>query len=320
MKGQYLLLVLTSILLLAITPRCFGLTPNQPKAISIALNDWASQRVLSLAFGELLNRMDIEVQYHETTVEDQWGAFAKGFVDVQVETWQASSELRVRELIRKNVVVDAGQHIAHAREEWWYPAYVKSLCPELPKWQALHQCSHLFATDQSMGKGIYYTGPWNANEGIRIRSLNLNFNIKRLRNDAALWIKLSQAMAEKRPIMLLNWTPNWTDTRIKGEFVEFPPYHVDCIKDPSWGVNEKLPNDCANPKDGWVKKLASTRLEQQFSCAFSALKKMQFTTTMMAEAAALNIKDKYSEQEAAHRWIELFELQWLSWFPQDCMR
>ncbi len=288
--------------------------------VAIALNDWASQRVLSRVYGLLLERMNTNARFYEVKVEDQWGAFAKGLVDVQVELWQAGNGRKLNAFVGKGMVIDAGSHIATAREEWWYPAYVKPLCPELPDWRALRQCSHLFANNQSMGKGMYYTGPWNANEGIRIRAFKLNFVIKRLENDMALWRRLSDAMAQKTPIMLLNWTPNWTDTRIRGEFVQFPDFQEQCINDPGWGYNKKLPNDCGNPKDGWVKKLASTRLPQSFPCAYEALKNIQFTTTMMAEASAMVISDKLSEQQAATRWIELFELQWLSWIPQQCRK
>lgn len=304
-------------LITAATPR-FCDARTQSGNVAIALNDWASQRVLSRVYGMLLTRMGIAIQYYEVKVEDQWGAFGKGLVDAQVEIWQAGNGRKMAAFVDKGMVVDAGDHIATAREEWWYPQYVKPLCPGLPHWRALHQCAHLFANKQSMGKGMYYTGPWNANEGIRIRALELNFVIKRLENDMALWRVLSRALHQQKPIMLLNWTPNWTDTRIRGEFVEFPPFNESCIKDPGWGVNSKLPNDCANPTNGWVKKLASQRLVQSHPCAFKALKNIQFTTTMMAEAAAMVISDKLSEHEAAKQWINLFELQWLSWLPPGC--
>lgn len=286
--------------------------------VAIALNDWASQRVLSRVFGLLLEHMGVENQFYEVKVEDQWGAFGKGLVDIQVEVWQAGNGRKLQSFVNKGLVVDAGDHIATAREEWWYPQYVKPMCPGLPQWQALQKCAHLFANDKSLGKGMYYTGPWNTNEGLRIRALELNFVIKRLENDMALWLVLSRAMQAQEPIIMLNWTPNWTDTRIRGEFVEFPPFSEECITDPSWGLNQKLPNDCGNPKDGWVKKLASTRLKTEFPCAYRALQKIQFTTTMMAEAAALVISDKHSEAEAAQHWIKMYELQWLSWLAQGC--
>jgi glycine betaine/proline transport system substrate-binding protein len=288
--------------------------------VAIALNDWASQRVLSRVYGILLERMGVESKFYEVKVEDQWGAFGKGLVDVQVEVWQAGNGRKLQSFVNKGLVVDAGDHIATAREEWWYPQYVKPMCPGLPQWQALKKCAHLFANDKSLGKGMYYTGPGNTNEGIRIRALELNFVIKRLENDMALWRILSRAMQAQEPIIMLNWTPNWTDTRIRGEFVEFPPFSEKCITDPSWGLNHKLPNDCGNPKDGWVKKLASTRLETKFPCAYKALQKIQFTTTMMAEAAALVISDKHSEAESAQHWIKMYELQWLSWLTPDCYR
>jgi glycine betaine/proline transport system substrate-binding protein len=80
-------------------------------------------------------------------------------------------------------------------------------------------------------------------------------------------------MKQRKPIIIINWTPNWTDTRLTGEFVEFPPYDDLCVTDASWGLNRTLPYDCGNPVSGWVKKVVSPRFEKNHPCAFKALQK-----------------------------------------------
>ena len=195
------------------------------RPITLALNDWASQRVLSRVVGKLFEQMGYQVKFQQIKVDDQWGAFRLGVVDVQVELWQGAKVKNFAELAKRNKIIDAGTHIATAREEWWYPSYVKPLCPGLPNWRALQRCAHLFSQSGRSGKGLYYTGPWNAHEGERIRAFDLNFTIVRLEDDHALWQKLREALSERRPIMLLNWTPNWTDIRVKGEFRGIPRLH-----------------------------------------------------------------------------------------------
>lgn len=288
------------------------------KPAVIALNDWASQRVLSQVVGRLFTRMEVPFTYQQLKVADQWGAFRLGLVDVQVELWQGTSFEQFQRHIDKGFIIDAGNHGVNAREEWWYPNYVKPLCPGLPDWQALLKCQALFADKDSAGKGIYYSGHWNSDEGTRIRALGLNFIIRRLANDSALWKMLKDASEQKRPIMLLNWEPNWTTTRIQGEFVEFPSYHEKCITEAKWGLNKRLTNDCANPKSGWVKKVTTPDVLNRFPCAYRALKKVNFTTEMIAEAGALVINDGLSESQAAEQWIESYEPQWLSWIPEKC--
>ncbi len=284
----------------------------------IALNDWASQRVLSWVIGRLLTQLKVPVVYQDIKVDDQWGAFRLGLLDVQIELWQGTNFKRYEQHVKKGFIVNAGKHIATAREEWWYPSYVKPMCPGLPDWKALLKCAKVFATEDSAGRGVYYSGQWNTKGGIRVRALNLDFNIKRLENDAALWQLLWQSMEERKPIIMINWTPNWTDTRLTGEFVEFPPYNDLCVTDASWGLNKTLPYDCGNPVSGWVKKVVSPRFKKNHSCAFKALQKVAFTTQMMSEAAALVITDKYTEQQAAIKWMEMFKTQWDEWLGDGC--
>jgi glycine betaine/proline transport system substrate-binding protein len=291
---------------------------EQNKPLVIALNDWASQRVLSRVTGHLFERLNIPYSYQQIEVADQWGAFRMGLVDVQVELWQGTNTDLYYKNINKGIIVDVGDHAVNAREEWWYPSYVKPLCPGLPDWRALLNCEKLFANPQSNGKGIYYSGQWNKSEGTRIRALGLNFSIQRLVDDTALWKELHSAVKIKKPIILLNWEPNWTSSRISGEFVEFPPYHPKCITKARWGLNKQLTNDCANPKAGWIKKVSSVRLKNQFSCAFKTLRRATFTTEMIAEAAALVINDNRTEAQASKIWIEIYKPQWLSWIPSEC--
>ena len=288
------------------------------KPAVIALNDWASQRVLSKVIGQLFTRLDVPYVYQPLQVADQWGAFRLGLVDVQVELWQGTSIKQFQKHLDMGFIVDVGNHSVNAREEWWYPSYVKPLCPGLPNWRALLSCASIFANGQSSGKGIYYSGHWNTNEGTRIRALGLNFIIERVADDSALWQLLKNASNQHKPIILLNWRPNWTNNRIKGEFVEFPTYHEQCISDAKWGLNKRLTNDCGNPKSGWVKKIASPDLKKRFPCAFAALKKVDFNTEMIAEAGALVISDELSEEQAANIWIDTYKPQWLSWSPSEC--
>ena len=307
-------------LLIATSEISFAHTTNvkNDKPAVIALNDWASQRVLSQVVGRLFTRMEVPYVYQELKVADQWGAFRLGLVDVQIELWQGTSLEQYQRHIDKGFIIDAGNHGVNAREEWWYPNYVKSLCPGLPNWQALLKCHDLFADQNSAGKGIYYSGHWNSDEGTRIRALGLNFTIRRVANDSALWQILKTASEQRKPIMLLNWEPNWTTTRIKGEFVEFPSYHDKCITEAKWGLNKRLTNDCGNPKTGWVKKVTTPDVLNRFPCAFRALQKVNFTTEMISEAGALVINDGLSESQAAEQWIESYEPQWLSWIPAQC--
>ncbi|WP_018693671.1 ABC transporter substrate-binding protein [Algicola sagamiensis] len=284
--------------------------------IKITMNDWTSQRVLSIVFGEMLKQIAYQPTYHKVSVQNQWGGLTKGHLHVQIEVWQASMEKSFVPLVEQGKILDMGEHPAKTREDWWYPEYVEARCPGLPEWRALLNCSHIFKRPNSRGKGVYFTGPWDYNDADIIRAFNLNFTIMRLKDQEELNTKIRLASEKKTPIMAINWTPNWTDTRIPGKFVEFPDYHPDCETDQKWGVNPHLKYDCGNPKNGWLKKAAWPGIKKH-ACVMQLLKVVEFKSDMLAEAAALVIGDGMKEEDAAKRWMEVFEIDIKKWLNQS---
>ena len=316
---RYLVFLLIFLLLTVInSPISHAYHPVKTKEIVIPLNNWSSQRVLSRVVGNLIEQLGEKVSYQNISEADQWGALRQGIVHLQVEVWQPPIAGSFNEMVENKFILDMGTHRALTREDWWFPEFVKEQCPGLPDWQAMNRCAHLFADDSSDQRGIYYTGPWNYGDADLIRALNLKFNIKRLANDQALWQKLKAANKVKKPIMLLNWRPNWTDNWIKGEFVAFPAYSLECEREPKWGVNKNLAKDCGNPVDGWLKKAAWTGLENKWPCVFQLIKQVNFTNEMIAEASALIVVDSYTEDEAADVWINKYKSHTEQWLDLTC--
>ncbi|WP_018690629.1 ABC transporter substrate-binding protein [Algicola sagamiensis] len=290
---------------------------STPDAFVIALNDWSSQRVLSKVTGKLIQQMDIPVRYQDILTSDQWGGLKSGVVHFQVEVWQSFALSSFQTLVEAGHILDLGDHAAKTREEWWYPKYVEKVCPGLPDWQALKKCAALFRTPTSGNKGVFLTGNWLYNHPDRIRALQLNFTIERVKSDQVLWKRLSSAQEAQKPIVLLNWTPNWTQTRLSGNFIEFPTYHPDCKSKPSWGVNPKHIHDCGSPKNGWLKKAAWPEIKTLWPCAYDLLKNMSMNSEMISEAAALVDTDGMSEEQAASTWLKKFPSA-QHWIPKQC--
>ncbi len=192
--------------------------------IVLPLNDWPSQRLLSKIVGDKIEQLGYPVEYLPISSTNQMVALRKGFIHIQVETWQTYGDGEFSKAVSEGYIEDLGLHTAFGREDWWYPDYVEKLCPGLPDWRALKKCSELFSDDKHGSKGVYYTGPWNYRDAAMIRSLGLNFTIERLENAEQLWQTLYQADKDKRAIILLHWSPNWVDTRVKGQFVDFPEF------------------------------------------------------------------------------------------------
>lgn len=295
------------------------LSANQnQQIITLPLNEWTSQRVLSMALGRMIQSVGAAVEYKDISAVDQWGALPKGLIHIQLEVWQASMASGFERMVEQGHIIDMGRHSAVGKEDWWYPDYVEKLCPGLPDWQAMNACAAIFSTPTSQGKGVYYAGPWDYGDADIIRALGLNFIIHRFENDTQVWQKLAQATKDKEAIMLLNWTPNWTDGQVKGNFVKFPTYSKECELNASWGINKDFIKDCANPSNGWLKKAAWPGLLKHWPCVSQLVKNIDLTTQMISDAAALVVVKGNSEADAANLWLNKYRIEVDNWLNISC--
>lgn len=299
---------------------CWSLTTlaqqsPKKKPITIALNDWASQIVLSYAVGDILKQIGHEVQFQLISTANQWQALATANINLQLEVWEGSMASDFNQMVTEDRIIDAGTHNVKTREEWWFPAYVLKSCPKLPNWAALNDCAYLFQTPISGKKGTYISGPWDKQEEKRISALKLNYIVKRVGGNA---IKhhILHAVKTKKPILVFNWTPNWVETRIDGYFVSFPKYEAACMNQPSWGINPNEIMDCGNPSEGWLKKAVSKNMPNQWPCAYHFVRNIDFTNKMIAEAASLHEYDRLSYKMAAKNWLDAFKDKWQKWVPE----
>ncbi len=138
-----------------------------------------------------------------------------------------------------------------AKEEWWYPLYMKEKCPGLPNWEALKDpaCAEAFSTAETAPKGRYLGGPvtWGGFDDERVEALGLPFEVIHAGTDAALFAELESAYQREAPILLWIYAPHWAPAKYKGEWVEFPQYTKECYSDPAWGSNADAQYDCGKP-------------------------------------------------------------------------
>jgi glycine betaine/proline transport system substrate-binding protein len=314
---KYLLLFLFSITALTHLP-CSASKVESEQPINIILNDWTSQIVLSHITAEIFHSMGYKTQFTQKTSNAQWGSLQRGLSHVQVEVWQGTMEKMYNRMTANGGIIDAGTHDALTREDWWYPDYVAELCPGLPDWRALKECEHLFSTPETSPKGRYLGGPWEKPDAARIRALNLNFKVIKVKDSDALWAELAKAQQQKKAIVLFNWTPNWVEAKYKGHFIEFPDYHADCETNPEWGVNSEFLHDCGNPKKGWLKKVAWQKMPIKWPCAYKTLKNINFNNEQLASLALEVDGHGLTYQQAAKKWLKSNPNIWQNWIPVSC--
>jgi glycine betaine/proline transport system substrate-binding protein len=288
---------------------------GQLEKVVIPLNKWASQRVLSTVVGQLIEKLNTPIEYLEIGSDRQWGALKRGIIHFQIEVWEPSMKEEFDKHLANGDIIDLGTHQAKVIEDWWYPKYVEALCPELPHWEALNSCRALFTGRSTMNKGVYFAGPWDYGDADIIRALKLKYTIERLPNEFALWNKLKNSIETNHPVIILNWSPNWTDNYIEGSFVDFPQYTEQCESSPEWGLNKKLTKDCGNRRNGWLKKAGSLSLKQDFPRVYDLIKNISFTHEMVALASSLSVVEGLSDKEAALVWSKKYAKdinKWLS--------
>ncbi|EFP98567.1 ABC transporter substrate-binding protein [Vibrio caribbeanicus] len=264
--------------------------------------DWTSQQVLTKVLGKLLEQNNVPVEYVYTDARSQWYKLANDQGDVQVEVWEGSMASKYQQLIDAGNIVEGGTHVATTREDWWYPDYAEEVCPGLPDWKALKNCHQVFAEGRK--KGIYYTGPWEKPDAARIRALDLQFDVAKLKDGAEINQKIEKYIAAKKPLLIFNWSPNWVEAKYKGKFVEFPAHDDDCEKKASWGVNPKFKWDCGNPTGGWLKIAISKSLSEKSQCAVDTINSFSLDNGQIAMAAMLVDNQKMSVEDAVNKWLE----------------
>ena len=278
-------------------------SPSSYSEIKLLKLDWTSQRVLTHVLGNLMESKGVEISYVHAPAKRQWFQIVNGQADVQVEIWEGTMGKKFESLLSKGFIKLGTTHTARTREEWWYPSYVKELCPGLPDWKSLRGCYKLFSTGGK--RGVYHSGPWGKSDVARIRSLDLPFDIVELSNSEDITSLINTSISKREPFLVFNWTPNWVDIAYSGSFIEFPEYHEKCETKASWGIDPQRLWDCGNPKNGWIKIAVSNGIAEKSKCARDIISSFKLSNEDISRAAYIADYKGKSEAAAASEWLEL---------------
>ncbi len=277
--------------------------------IKIATHNWSSQIVMAHVMGNIFESLGNNVEYVPSDTQAAYEAIRVGDLHVQPEVWQSTMAAPMYVAMDKGGLIDAGSHNTRTFEEMGVPNWVieKDLCPGLPNWEALKDCSANFVTPDSEGKGRWLEGPQSWHGDImpnRVKGLGLDdkWTVKFAGAADALWAELKAAEKEGRGTIIFNWSPNFTDAA-GFTFIEFPPYTEGCrVADGGDGA-------CGSP-DGWLKKVAHYKLPKTHPSAYRALSKLAFTATHIGQMAALVDVDGLTHADAAAKWVADNEGVW----------
>src|SRR5215510_9166261 len=180
---------------LVLTPLAARAEPESKDPIKIALFDWTSVNLNAKILGGILTKLGYNVEYPTSDyLSSLTTGLTNGDLTIGVEYWDTTAGEAMKASDATGETEKLGALGPKAKEEWWYPLYMKEKCPGLPKWEALKdpKCAAAFSTPETAPKGRYLGGPvtWEGFDEERVQALGLPFDVVRAGTDAAMFAEL----------------------------------------------------------------------------------------------------------------------------------
>ena len=119
------------------------------------------QFITSKIMGEVLKKAGYNVEYVQADYLAQFAGLKTGDLTLAMEIWATTGQEALDEAVASGKVENLGETGMVAKEEWWFPEYMKEKCPGLPNWEALKEpaCAEAFSIAETAPKGRYLGGP-----------------------------------------------------------------------------------------------------------------------------------------------------------------
>jgi len=285
--------------------------------IRIAMFDWTSVNLNAKILGTILENMGYKVEYPTADyLSSLTTGLTNGDLTVALELWDTTAGEAMKASDATGLTERLGPLGPKAKEEWWYPKYMKEKCPGLPNWEALKDpaCAAAFSTPETAPKGRYLGGPvtWEGFDDERVVSLGLPFEVVHAGTDAAMFAELDSAYQRKAPIMLWIYSPHWAPSKYEGEWVEFPEHTPECYTDPKWGINPDMAYDCGKPH-GEIWKYAWAEMKNKWPTAYKVAKNYTMDTNELNAMSGKVDLEGRSLEEVAKEWVDANKAKWEAW-------
>ena len=288
--------------------------PESREPIVLALNEWTGQHITTYVAGEILERMGYTVEYVAAGYVPQFNGLMDGTLTATLEIWESSIGEAPAKAVATGNVEDLGSVGLTPIEGWFYPAYVAEACPGLPDWQALDACAEQFATAATFPQGrlVDYPAEWETKNDVRVKALDMKFDVVPSGSEGALVSELKAAVAKQQPFVMMFWSPHWVHNVYPGDWVQFPDYEPACFEDPAWGQNPDEVRDCGFANN-WINKFAWVGMKDKWPAAHQVLQAYQLQNAEQEEMMKAIDVDGNDVQDVAKAWVEANEAIWRTW-------
>jgi glycine betaine/proline transport system substrate-binding protein len=316
MSRQLITSLFVSLGLLAFTGQVNAASvPESKEPIKIALNEWTGQNVTAKVLGGIYESMGYKVEYITAGAMPQFTAMQEGKLTAQPEVWtNLVGEAYPKALETKNIV-ELGLLGLNNYEGWAYPKYMETMCPGLPKLEALIACKDKLATPETFPKGriLAYPADWGTASAKLVAGMKLPFVAVPAGSEGAEVAEIKAAFLKKTPLVLMFWKPHWIQAVYDMGWVQIdPPYSDACATDPKVGPNPDTTDDCGFPQARVVKS-SWVGMEKQWPAAFRVLQNFQMDGTDQGKLVYEIDQKNRKLDEVVVEWLKSNEGTWKPW-------
>lgn len=290
--------------------------PESRDPIKLVIMGYSGDNIIMYIYGTLLEKLGYNVEYTPADYLGQFAGLKAGDLHVGSPGWDTTAKAVMADAWDSGEVLNMGNMGIAVNEDWWYPTYVKDVCPGLPDWKALlePECVEALSVAETSPKARFLSGPieWGGHDAERVDALGMDFEVIHAGSDGALTAEFTANIKRKQPIVGWTWEPFWLPALYEGEFVEWPEYEDACYEDPSWGPNPDKAYDCGRPR-GHMWKSAWAGGESIWPKAYDVWRKFELDGKAMGEMVYKSDVEGVPTRTVAEQWIEDNEETWKSW-------
>ena len=134
-------------LALAMSTTLAAAQSNEP--IKLTIHDWTGQYVTTHIMGEVLKKAGFNIEYVQATTLPNSPVLNLVTCMLPWKCGKPPARMPwMRRLLQAKPLIWV-KPAWDAKEEWWYPSYMKEKCPGLPDWNALNKCAEAFSTPEN---------------------------------------------------------------------------------------------------------------------------------------------------------------------------
>ncbi|SEO20161.1 glycine betaine/proline transport system substrate-binding protein [Salinihabitans flavidus] len=290
----------------------FGLVAAGAQAdeIRIPVNSWTGQNLSAHIAGQLLEKLDHEVEYVTAGAVPQLAAMAQGTLHFQPEFWDNNVGDIYPDALAVGDIVIVGPLGLQSREGWIYPPYMEEQCPGLPAYEALYDCAQAFAAADTFPNGrlITYPADWGTRSRDLVAALDLPFQPVAGGSEGAMIAELRSAVAAQQPMLMMFWEPHWLFAEFDFNWIEW-----DAPENGVCDESNQTRGDACGFAQANVGKLVNRDFAETWPDAYALAEAFTMDNASQNEMILQVDQQGMSVEDAAAGWIAENEEIWTPW-------